>query len=126
MSGNILQSAREDVKKILSSGGFEEDITLSTPDGATTINTKGLATKHHITFEMDGPINSKNAHICIDESDIVDKNYVVRNNDGEVNLLNHRVEVSDNTGEKKKYLIKENFPNETLGLIICVLEDFVS
>lgn len=126
MSGDILQAARNDAKKILASGGFEEDITLSTPDGGLTISTKGLATKHHINFEMEGPVNSKNAHICIDESDITDKNYIVRNSDGEVNLLSHKVQVSDNTGEIKKYLIKEHFPNETLGLIICVLEDFVS
>ena len=68
MSGNLLTAIKKDAKMFVTSGGFEEDITLSNPSGDLTVNITGFATKHHINFNSDGlPINSKNAHICIDE-----------------------------------------------------------
>ncbi|RDY57708.1 hypothetical protein [Flagellimonas nanhaiensis] len=124
MSGNILQAARADAKKILSSSGFEEDITLTTPDGQTTITTKGLTTKHHLDFDTEGPVNSKKVHICIDESDLEAKAYPVRNSVNEVDLREHIITVSDSTGNAREYLVSQLFPNETLGLIVCVLEDY--
>lgn len=126
MSGGILQAARADFKKFITTGGFQEEIILSTPDGSTVINTTGLATKHHINFDTDGnPVNSKNVHICIDESDLVAKGYTVRNSAKEVALLNHLVSFPDNTGIIKNYKIRETLPDETLGGIVCLLEDYI-
>lgn len=124
MSGGLLQAAKADAKKHVMEGGFEETITLSTPDGASSIETTGFATKHHINFDTDGTaINAKNAHICVDENSLSLAGYPVRI-DEEVNLLNHRVIFADSSGINKKYIIKENFPDETLGLIVCILGDY--
>lgn len=124
MSGGLLNAAKKDAKLYVKEGGFQEDILLSTPSGSVTLATTGFATKHHISFDTDGTsINAKNAHICIDEEALQLAGYPVRV-DEEVNLLNHRVTFKDSSGVDKKYIVKENFPDETLGLIVCVLGDF--
>lgn len=124
MSGKLLNKARRDAKRFIK-GDFSDDITLSTPDNSLVIQTEGLNSKHHINFDSDGlPINSKNAHVCLDEQDLVDKNYPVRNSNQEIAMLNHLVTVPDSTGINKNYVIQEHFPDETLGLIVCILGDY--
>ena len=126
MAGGILDAARKDSKSYITKGGFESDIVFKTPNGLTTASVTGFSSKHHINFDTDGaPVNAKNAHICIDEDALELLGYPVRIKN-EVNLLRHRVDVKDSTGEIKEYIIKENFPDETLGLIVCVLGDFDS
>lgn len=125
MSGKILELARRDAKNYVKSGGFEETISLSNPDGSASISLTGFATKHHINFDSDGlPINSKNAHVTIDENYLLDNDYPVRNSKGEVSLMKHRISVPDSTGVVRNYVVKENFPDETLGLIVLILGDF--
>lgn len=125
MSGKIMQLARRDSKFFVTNGGFEESITITTPSADKTVSLTGLATKHFINFDSDGlPINSKNVHICINENDLVAENYPVRNAKTEIALLNHIVTYPDSTGVVKKYIIRENFPDETLGLIVCILNDY--
>lgn len=125
MAGSILEAAKADAKKYVTSGGVEEDITISTPAGDISLQIRGLATKHHINFTSDGlPVNSKNAHVCIDEQVLSDANYPVRNNNQEISLKKHRISFPDSSGVVKNYIIKEHFPDETFGLIVCILEDF--
>ena len=125
MAGNLLNAARNDARKYVKSGGFEDNITLTTPDEVISIETTGFVTKHHINFDTDGTsINAKNAHICVDEKELTKLGYPVRDNSKEVNLLGHYVLVKDSSNEVKKYVIRENFPDETLGLIVCILGDF--
>ena len=123
MAGTILESAKADAKKYITEGGFEVDINITTPSDSNSLDTTGWATKHHLSFDTDGaPINAKNAHICLSEEKLSDAGYPVRV-DEEVNLLNHKIIVKDSSGVDKHYTIKENLPDETLGLIICVLGD---
>lgn len=125
--GSILDKLRRDAKKMITSGGFEEQITLSTPNSSNTITLTGLTSKHFITFDTDGStVNSKNAHICIDEDILTNASYPVRNAKGEVNLMKHRVSCKDSTGIVKNYVINQNYPDETLGLIVCILADFTN
>ena len=125
MSGNLLQRARRDSLKYLTKGGFEETIFLKTKNGLNEALTTGFSSKHHINFDADGnSINSKNAHICISETELVSLGYPVRNANNEVDLYLHRVSVSDSSGLTKEYVINEIFPDETLGLITCILGDF--
>jgi hypothetical protein len=125
MSGGLLNKARKDSKKYITKGGFQDDIVLKTIDGLKVINTTGFVSKHWINYDTDGlPANSKNAHICLDESDLVLQEYPVRNNQNEVSLMNHKVDAKDSSGVLKHYIIKEWFPNETLGLIVCILSDY--
>lgn len=125
MSGDLLNKARRDLKRIVTKGGFQVDIILRTVDGLKEVALKGIASKHWLSLDSDGmPINSKNAHISILESDLVEAGYQVRNQKNEVNLLNHRVIYADSTGNERTYVIKEWMPDETVGLIVCTLGDF--
>lgn len=125
MSGRLLQAARRDAKRFVTNGGFQENITLTTKDKWTTIQILGEATKHHINIDSDGlPVNTKNVHIFISEDDLVAQNYPVRNKKNEVSLKGHLVSFPDSTGEVKNYVINETAPDESLGLIICILGDY--
>lgn len=122
MSGKLLKLARKDAVNIITKGGFEVDITLETSRGDKIVSLKGLASKHFINFDSDGlPINSKNVHICVSEEELKSLNYPVRNNKTEVSLLNHIITYKDSTGFSSRYKVSENFPDETLGLIVCIL-----
>ena len=124
MYGDLLAAARNEAKKFINGGGFTIDIVLKTPDGGITLNTKGWGTKHHIAFDSDGlTVNTKNVHICIDEDELIAAGYPARIPDGEVFLKDHLVSFADNTGTVRNYIVLENYPNETLGLIVCILGD---
>ena len=125
MAGNLLNRAKRDAKKYITKGGFEEDIILSNSDGSVVVELTGWVTKHWINFDTDGnPTNSKNAHICLDEETLFNLGYPVRNLNKEIHLFNHKVSTKDSSGELKNYVINEWFPDETLGLIVCILGDF--
>lgn len=121
----LVDRIKKDIEKITSnSKEFGVEMTLTAPTHET-ITIKGLHTKHHLSLETDGTLtNSKNAHVSFSEKFLTDSLYPVRNISGEVDLKNHRVDVKDSTGEIKKYLIQQWFPDETVGLIVCILEDF--
>lgn len=122
--GSILDRARTDAKRYVTSGGFETEIVISTPDNAVQLTLNGYSSKHFVSFDSDGnSISSKNAHICIDEDILTTNNYPTRNSRGEVSLLNHRVSCADSTGDVKNYIVRENYPDESLGLIVCILGD---
>ncbi len=125
MSGFLLSAARKDAQRIITGGGFEEDITVSNPNRTISATIKGTHSKHWISFDTDGnQVNSKNAHITIVESDLTDNGFTVRNqNTGNVDLRKYIIEVKDSTDIIKKYVINETFPSETFGLIVCVLGD---
>lgn len=127
MSGLILQLARQMSKRIVTSLGFEEDIKLSNIDESLTIEIKGFATKHHINYDGDGnPINSQNAHLCITEDDLIKLSFPYRNQNGKIGLKQCKVLVKDSSGIEKKYIVIENFPNETLGLIVLILGEYAT
>lgn len=125
MSGSLFQLAKRDSRKFVTKGGFEETITIVTPAKDKTLTLTGFATKHHINFDSDGnQINSKNVHICISESDLVANSYPVRNAKNEIFLLKHLVSFPDSSGVVKNYVVRENYPDETLGLIVLILGDY--
>lgn len=121
-----LLQAKYDWLRFSTAGGFEVDITLTPPVG-DHIHCKGLATKHHNSVGTDGlPINAKNAHCSFIESHLTGLGYTVRDANGEVNLRNHRVSYTDSSGVVKEYIIKETMPDETVGVIVCILGDYGS
>jgi hypothetical protein len=124
--GNLLNSARNLIKKIATdSTGWAVDILLRNPTG-TEFEIKGLHTKHHLGQDTDGVrVNSKNAHISFYESDVIALGGSIRNSKGEVKLKDWRVNVADSTGTTKTYVINEWFPNETTGLVVCILGDLI-
>jgi hypothetical protein len=126
MNGSLLDLARNDARKFLISGGFQVDITLSTPKDDKTLSLKGFHTKHFKSYDTNGsPINSKSAHILISEKDLKEANYPYRNSrSGNIGLLKHKITVPDAMGDDKKFVITETYPSETFGLIACILGDY--
>lgn len=121
----LLDIAKRDLKTFVeSSTGFAVDITMTAPD-ATVVTFKGLHSKHHFSIDGDGnQVNSKNSHISFAEKTLTDLEYPLRNAGGEVDLLRHRVDVKDSTGVVKNYIVGTWFPDETVGLITCLLQDY--
>ncbi len=121
----LIAQAKKDIEKITSnSNEWAVSMTFIAPDSKTaTIN--GIHSKHHLGVDTDGNmVSSKKAHVSFSEKFLLDANYQVRNLTGEVSLINHRVSVKDSTGEIKNYIISSSFPDETIGLICCILEDY--
>jgi hypothetical protein len=103
--------------------GFGTAITLTSPTSIVA-EIVGLATKHHISIDDDGNVvNTKNAHISFSEKQLTDASYPVRDADGEVSLYNHKATWIDSTGTSVTYVIREMFPDETIGVVLCILGD---
>jgi hypothetical protein len=121
---SLYDLAKADIQQITSNPDeWSREITFTAPTGEIAI-INGLHTKHHLGIDTEGArVNSKNAHISISEKLLTDASYPVRNAIGEVSLFNHRVAVADSTGIVKNYKITENYPDETIGLIVCILSD---
>jgi hypothetical protein len=123
----LIDQAKSDIARFTSNTDeFGVSISFTSPasDTATVV---GLATKHHLTISTEGtPVNGKNAHISVSESKLIDAGYPVRNGNGEVDLKRHRVSWKDSTGNVRNYVINQWFPDETIGLIVCILGDYKS
>lgn len=91
--------------------------------GGEWIKVSGLHTKHHLGLdaELQKWVNTKNAHISVSEKFLVDGGYPVRNSEGDVDFQYHKVLVKDSTDNIVLYNIDQWFPNETVGLITCIL-----
>lgn len=117
----VIDKAKVDSKR------YTQEISLTfyrvLGTGEKTI--KGIATRHHLG--IDGQtgerVNSRTTQCTITESLLTDQSYTTRDASGNVNLVNTYVKYADCTGVTKKYKIIQVFPDDTLGLITCVLGD---
>ncbi len=126
-NGNLFDLIKRDAKSFINNGGYQVDITLTTPDKTKTINITGWAAKIAWSFDSDGnQVNTSNAHITIDEDVLTNLGYPVRNSNKEVSMLQHKIDFKDSSGELRHYIVRENLPDENLGLIYLVLGNFKS
>jgi hypothetical protein len=119
----LLDRVKSDIERITSDlSGFAKNIVMIPPGGAA-VTFNGLHTKISMGYDLDGNIvNSRKAHISISEKYFIENNYPLRNVKGEVELSGHKVNVTDSTGVVKNYYIQSSyFPDETIGLITCIL-----
>jgi hypothetical protein len=118
--GKILDMARRNANLILTSFGFESDITLKKEEVEITI--QGLAPVHHLSFDTENnTVNSKNAHVTISEQSLKDLSFPYRNSGNEIYLIGILVSFADTSGNIKTYTVKENFADETIGVIVLNL-----
>jgi len=114
--GDILDIIREDVVEIITEGGFETDITLTSPS-SVVIQTKGLAVRRTDVLEYDdgSKKNSPFSSITIPFSSI-------STTDTYITLKGWTASFTDSE-KTLSYTIDECLPNRTLGIINCTLKD---
>lgn len=116
------------------SSGFGVAISMRAPTGETaTLN--GFSTKHYLGIDGEGnPISTKKASVAFNELNLIAANalYPIRISDTSdphyqaVKLTDHLVNVVDSTGIIKNYISRQSFPDEKLGMIVIILEDYKS
>jgi hypothetical protein len=121
----LIEKIRSDIQRIVSNPkGFGQEITLTAPDG-TTITLFGLHKKIRFGVDTEGNIiNTKTPTISISDKDLVAANYPYRDSSNEVNLEGHKVVAKDVSGLPCSYIMQSWHPDETVGLIVCYLQDF--
>jgi hypothetical protein len=123
----LMEQARADAKRILTdaTNGFAVSATLTAPNGTTTATVNALHVKHHLGVNTEGEmVNTKTARITIAESSLDDAGYTVRDSNGVVNLKDHRVAVKDSSGVTRQYIMRQWFPDEAVGVIMCMLDEY--
>ena len=123
MRGKLFDAARRDMAKFATSGGFEQDMSITTKDGSLTVDVKGLSSGKMVPAlnALDNQVISSTFHVSIPEQTLLDLEYPVRNALGKVAMIDHRVTVNDNTDTPRNFIVTENHPNTTTGLIVLIL-----
>ena len=126
-SGMYTDKATKKVKKMKS-----ETVIVAVIDNGVDIEHEDLTGKIWTNsneipgngIDDDGNVvNTKNAHISFSEKQLTDASYPTRNADGDVALYGHKATWIDSTGSSITYTIREFFPDETIGVILCILGD---
>jgi hypothetical protein len=121
---SLIEAAKRDIKAITTQlTEFAVNMTLIDLEG-NEYAVKGVYSKHHIKVDSEGnAMIGKNASFSISEYVLIDLDYPYRNDKGEVYLKNHELIVKDSTGLEKHHVIDQWLPDETIGLIVCILKD---
>lgn len=125
--GTLLDKIKKDAAKIITDKkGFAVPIKITTPDKTTTVEFSGLFTEHYSGVGDDGRrVSSQNAHLSFPEKALTDQGYVTRNSKGDVDLKQHVFEVTIDSETIKTYWAASYHPDNTLGLILCILSSYV-
>lgn len=122
--------AKEDIEDITSDlDGFAQTFVLVFLD-STQLTLKGVHSKIHLGVDTDGNlVNSQKVNLGFSEKQILDAGKTIRNiatNNlvGEVNLNGYKFIIKDSTGLNKNYIVRSFFPDETIGYISCILENY--
>lgn len=122
----LRDQAKQDIEGITSNkeSGFGIDMIFTAPTSETATIT-GISSVIHLGVDTDGNmVNAKKAHISFSEKFLIDAGYPVRNAQNQVDLVGHIIQVKDSAQILRKYQMQNIFPNETVGLITCTLEDY--
>jgi hypothetical protein len=122
----LIQQAINDLKAITSnSNDFGVPVTFTSKAFGTIVTVNAIHNKIHLGVDAQGNvIYSKNATVSVSEPLLNDVGYVTRNASGEVDMKNDLIDVKDSSGVLKNYIVKSKMPDETIGLIVLVLEDY--
>lgn len=122
----MIETAAAAIKRIRTDpNGFTKSIQFIAADGITTATVRGMSSVIHLGVDNQGEfVNSRKAHISIVESSLTDLGYPTRDSNNVLILKDNRVNVMDSTGQTEQYIIREIYPDEALGLLVCILGDF--
>jgi hypothetical protein len=122
----MLEQAQADIKRIRTDpNGFTRPITFTKADNSKTVTVYGMHAKIHMNTTTIGEVvNGKKAHVSVSESSLTDLGYVTRNDKNECSIKDDKVTVLDSVGFLCDYIIREIYPDEAVGLLVCILGDF--
>lgn len=119
-----LNRAIEDARRIITDGGFNVTITLTSPL-SVDYTVQGVASRRHLEYDQEGySINSTLIHATLVEAELIAQGIEVRNERGEVSLGKWLLTYTDATNTERTYSIIQTRPSETLGLIVCILQRY--
>lgn len=123
----IRERAIADAQRITGNktGGAGVDLRfVSKGNSPVTANVVGLHTRHHLSINTEGNVtNDLNAHASVSEALLVAAGYPVRNGQNFVTLKDDFLYATDSAGIERKYKIAQVHPDESMGLIRCILQD---
>lgn len=126
---NIAQQAIIDNAEITGNADdFGVSITLTAVTGEIAALT-GWSTKHHLGLnDLQQAVKAKTASVNVHPINISAANalFPLRSAAGEVDLKDCLVDTADSTGEIKHYIASSWLPDEKLGGIIIILEDYTA
>jgi len=120
----LRELAKTDIEDFTSNlNEFGLEATFTTPDGLISVDVVGIEGKISMGFDMDTgkEVNAQKASISVSEKFFIDADYPVRNAAGEVSMKRHKVDYIDSTGEMCYFEVMEQFPDESVGLIVFLL-----
>ncbi|MDJ0504324.1 MAG: hypothetical protein PX635_03645 [Nostocales cyanobacterium LE14-WE12] len=122
----LIDQAIADLQIITGNGNdFGVPIKFTSAKDGKVVTINGIHNKIHLGVDSVGNVvYSKNATVSVSEGLLTNAGYSVRNASGEVDMKNDLVDVKDSSGILKNYIIKSKMPDETIGLIVFVLEDY--
>ena len=120
-----MDQIKADILAITTNGDdFGTALEFTSIDGTNTVVVNGLASSHHLRIDYDGAaVAGRNVHISVAEAALVAEDFPTRNAAGEIKLRNCTVKWTDATGTEKTYTIDNAHPDNTVGLIVCILKD---
>jgi hypothetical protein len=117
----LIDIIKRDVAEITgNSDQFGVPIILT--NGTETANLIGTTASHFLKVDPETglPMRGRNVHVSVSMTALTDEDYPFRNGNGEVALVGHRATVQSVT-----LVVREVWPDETFGLIVIVLGDYV-
>lgn len=122
----LLARARADARTILSDlNGWATVLTFESPSGEFAVINGTFFKRTIPVLGQDGTaMNARQIHITFAEADMIASYYEIRNAAGKVHMQDHKVTCADSTGLLTKYIVREWHPDETLGIVRCMLGDF--
>lgn len=111
-----------DTQRITSnSNEFATPATFISP-GGQTIEVLGIKKIHHTALDdMGSVINAKQAAISVAETQFTDQGHSIRNSKGVVSILDYKVYLTASNGDVQSYKVQSTYPDETFGVITCIL-----
>lgn len=123
--GRILDLARQQLSRhTKDENSWSIPISFTSANGLQTASVVGVSSKQSMYMDITNyQFQNKNAHIRIVTKDIVDANpmFPIRNIYGEIDMNGCIANCKDSSDNTIKYKVVQTLPNETLGVIILLL-----
>tara|TARA_R110001599_G_scaffold228775_3_gene428017 strand:- start:115 stop:528 length:414 start_codon:yes stop_codon:yes gene_type:complete len=124
----LLEQAKKDIEQIttnLDGFGLRFEISIKA-DSEIFVEAIGTTARHFMSFDTDGiRVSSKNVHVSVSEKTLLTAGVVVRNSGHEVDLLHRVIRITHSSGNLRYYVVNEQYPDETVGLIVLILGTYI-